>query len=160
ERLVRADVAILRFGSGAGFARWSERLAGYVHEIQGAVGRMIWRGERAVRDRESRVAQSLPVRRLARYDEHLMQANERLLSLIRSALGHRRRLLETRLTAAAASHPKRVLERGYSITRAARTRRVIRSIEQIRDNTRVVTEVRDGEFHSTADDPRQSRLFD
>ncbi len=56
--------------------------------------------------------------------------------------------------------PRRVLHRGYSLTRDAKTKRVIRSIEQIRDGTRVITQVADGDFSSTAENPRQGRLFE
>ncbi len=65
-----------------------------------------------------------------------------------------------RLEAVAACNPERVLARGYSITRDARTRKIIRSIEQIRDKLRIITQLADGEFRGTADDPKQPSLFD
>ena len=46
------------------------------------------------------------------------------------------------------------------MTRAARPRRVIRSVAEIKDKMRIVTELADGEFKSTADDPKQPGLFD
>lgn len=70
------------------------------------------------------------------------------------------RRLAARLEALAAYNPEQVLRRGYSITRDARTRRIIRSVEEIRAGLRTVTQLHDGEFRATADDPRQARLFD
>jgi exonuclease VII large subunit len=69
-------------------------------------------------------------------------------------------LLEARLEAITACDPKHVLRRGYSLTRDAKTRDVLRSVRQVRERQRIVTELADGEFRSTADDPRQPGLFD
>ena len=68
--------------------------------------------------------------------------------------------LAARFDAIEARNPTHVLRRGYSLTRDAKTGDVIRSVEQVRDGVRIVTQVADGEFRSTADDPRQPRLFE
>jgi len=133
ERLSHAEVAILRFGSGAGLAQLSQRLEQRVFHVRRATERMLLLQERQLNAGAARLQRALPTGR---------------------------RLLKTRMEAIAACDPKRVLRRGYSVTRAARTRRIIRSIEEIQAKMRIVTELADGEFRSTADDPRQPRLFD
>ncbi|UCE58797.1 MAG: exodeoxyribonuclease VII large subunit [Phycisphaerales bacterium] len=55
---------------------------------------------------------------------------------------------------------KSVLGRGYSITRTKKGRHVLRSIKQVKDRDRIVTEIADGEFESTVIDHRQMELFE
>ena len=160
ERLHRADLAILRFGTGAGFARVSERLASMVYHLDRMLGRILRGHERHVADRATKIAVALPRSALARFDERLRQSRERLAGLMQSGLTLQRRMLEARIDAVAARDPRRVLQRGFSITRDAKTRRVIRSVDQVRDRMRIITQVSDGEFRGTADDPRQPGLFD
>ncbi len=69
-------------------------------------------------------------------------------------------MLESRVEALTACDPQRILRRGYSITRVARGKRILRSVNEIGDGMRIVTQLADGEFRSTADDPRQPGLFD
>jgi exonuclease VII large subunit len=72
----------------------------------------------------------------------------------------RRGWLDLRMDAIRACNPHEVLRRGYSITRDARTRELIRSVRQVHEKTRIITQVADGEFRSTARDPKQPELFE
>ena len=101
-----------------------------------------------------------PASQLGRFAAHLEPTWTRLAAAVGRMLAHRRRLLESRQQAIGACDPRQVLRRGYSVTRDARTRAVIRSVNQIRDKLRISTEVADGEFRATADDPRQPGLFE
>jgi exodeoxyribonuclease VII large subunit len=158
--LSQTEIALLRLSSEVRFARLARRLQQCIFDVRHVAERSLGLGERRLNAAATRLQQSLPTRRLARYDEHLLQAAQRLVSTLRQRLLHGRQLLWTRMESVSACNPKRVLDRGYSITRDARTRRVIRSIEQIRDKLRIVTEVSDGEFQATAEDPKQPGLFD
>lgn len=160
EHLNRTELAILRFGAGAQFAQLGQRLEHRLFQIRRGMERMLYLRDRRLNAKTARLQHLLPIRRLARYDEHLRQTNQRMVHTLRQSLIHHRRLLRTRMEAVAACDPKRVLRRGYSVTRDATTRRVIRSIEEIKDKMRIITELADGEFRSTADDPRQPGLFD
>lgn len=53
-----------------------------------------------------------------------------------------------------------VLNRGFAIVRTKRGRKVIRTLEQVRDGLRVVTEVKGGEFESDVVNLHQKELFD
>ncbi|MBU0639300.1 MAG: exodeoxyribonuclease VII large subunit [Planctomycetes bacterium] len=159
-RLERVGPVLLRFGSGAHFARARQRLAEREYNLLAALGQQARRGERQWTDQIRRLHQAAPTARLSRADEHVRQAQTRLRLALRNSLARCRQALRGRMTALIACDPRRVLRRGYSITRAARTRRVLRSIADIRDRMTVVTELADGEFRSTADDPRQPGLFD
>jgi exonuclease VII large subunit len=52
------------------------------------------------------------------------------------------------------------LGRGFSITRIKKGGIVVRQASQVRDGTRVVTEVADGEFESRVVDQDQLELFE
>jgi len=157
---VRAcEVRLLRFGCGVDFVRQESRLARLVHLVRASLGRRVMRGERALSRRaEALRGLGLDATR-ARVEERLRQIRARLSGEALAAVRHARQLLDAKLEALAACDPKRVLQRGYSLTRDARTRRVVRSVDQVRDGTRLVTEVTDGEFGSIVEDPRQPRLF-
>lgn len=108
----------------------------------------------------ARLERAGPAATLGTRAERLDQTRMRL----DRALSHQRALrdaeLEVIVRALAVCDPKSVVRRGYSITRDARTRAIIRSVAQVRDAARIVTEVADGSFPSTADDPRHPGLFD
>lgn len=110
-------------------------------------------------------------RRLRRLDRvspmhHLRRVDDRLDRLARSlpALMHQRlslmaeqlRSWQSRLQAG--SH-ERVLARGYSVTRTRKGRTVVRSVRQVRDCDRLITQVADGEFESEVVNLDQLELF-
>lgn len=160
DRLAGAELAVLRYTSDARFARLAQGVDQRVFRLAHALHRLRTDRETKLDRRYWRLERALPVQLMARADERLRQLLGRVERGARSAVAQRRQLLESRLEAAAACDPKRVLNRGYSITRDARSRRVIRSVAQVRDGMRIVTEVSDGEFPGTAEDPKQPRLFD
>lgn len=160
ERLGEADKRILRFGAGARFAELRALLERQAHRLGRAAEQLPRLGERQLHALTARLERALPIRRLARHAEHLRQTAARLGAGLRQAIASQRKMLEARLRAVAACDPKRVLQRGYSITRDADSRRVIRSVRQVRDRQRILTELADGEFHATAEDPRQPGLFE
>ncbi len=159
-QLVRAEAAIARFGAGAGLARAGGRLEARIHRLEQAFGGVIARAERRLAAAAARCHRAGPQQRLGRGAERLEQLAARAGGAARGILRARQARLAARLETLEACNPRRVLHRGYSITRDARTRSVIRALEQVRDGQRLVTEVSDGEFRSTADDPRQPGLFD
>ena len=160
EQLVGCERAIERLGAGAQFARIGGRLELKMFRLSEVFKRELLSAERQLHGEFARLQRRLPLDRLARGDEHLHQAQKRLTHAVQAQLMHQRRMIEARLEAVQACDPKRVLRRGYSITREARTRRVIKSVREIKDKIRIITELSDGEFWGTADDPRQPNLFD
>lgn len=128
--------------------------------LRRAMDGLLHRQERCLSARSARLERALPLARLGRHGEHLAQAGQRLAGGLRQSLAHWRQMLVTKLAAVQACDPKRVLQRGFSITRDAKTRAIIRSVSEVRDGRRIVTELADGEFRSTAEDPRQGGLFE
>lgn len=160
EHLNMTELALWRFGTGARFAHVGRSVDQALARLWRAMARRLWGGERRVTQLAAKLERVGPGPVLLRHRDHVQHATARLTADVRRALAHRRHLLAFRVQAAAACDPKHVLRRGFTITRDARTRRVIRSVRQVTDGLRVVTEVTDGEFRSTADDPRQRSLFD
>lgn len=160
DRLRTADHALLRFRSGARFAEAGRTVDQRLYRLLRALDQRMLLAEQELSHRLARIEHAEPTPRLRRYDERWHHNRQRLAVAVRRARIHHGRLLDARLLALAACDPRRVLRRGYSITRDARTRKIIRSLEQVRDRMRIVTEVADGEFRGTAEDPRQPGLFD
>ena len=155
-----AELALLRYGTGTRFAQAARNLDQLVHRVARILDGQARAAERRLTSSAARLERVSPLGQLLRQREHWRQMQARLTAALGVTLVHRRRLLEARLQAATACDPRQVLKRGYSLTRDARTRRLIRSIEQIHDRLRIITELADGEFRATAEDPRQPGLFD
>lgn len=160
QRLRRSDGAILRFGSGAAFSRLVQRLDRCAYRLGGAWSERWASGSRALQAAHARLILASPTRRVGELHERLRLAERVLGSALSGLVRRERGRLAARLDVLAACDPQHVLRRGYSLTRDAKTRRLIRSIAEVREGQRVITEVADGEFRSTAEDPRQARLFD
>ena len=160
ERLSRLEMSVLRYGAGADFARQGHELDQRISRLQHAIIQLANKSERRHQVTLQRLQHCLPLARLARFDEHLDQINRRANAVMQHSLASAMQLLQTRVSAIETSHPRHILRRGYSITRDARTGRVLKSIDQIKDKLRIITELSDGEFRATADNPKQSGLFD
>lgn len=88
----------------------------------------------------------------------------RLGTLLPGAVERRLAMMNQRLAAqeallAAVSH-QNVLARGFSITRVKKGRMIVRSVADLTDRLRLVTQVSDGEFESEALNIRQRELFE
>jgi exodeoxyribonuclease VII large subunit len=119
--------------------------------------------ERAVRRRVDglvlRAAQAGPHTRLRELRARLESLVQRAHHAAAEALPLRRERLAARQRALEACNHHRLLQRGYSVVRDARTGTVIRSASEVREGQTLITQTADGEFRSTAHDPRQLRLF-
>ena len=160
EQLSHAELSILRFGTGRYFRQLSEDLTRRTYRLHRAASRPVARGERALAACLLRLPRAGPERRLPRLDEQLVQTRRRLVLAAVATVQRARRHLAAKLEALSACDPQQVLRRGYSITREARTRRIIRSVQDVHDGLRISTQLADGEFQATAEDPGQPRLFE
>ncbi len=159
-RFSRHELALLRFGAGAAFARAGQRIETGLRHLEQLLPALRQRCERELARREGRLARVSPEVTARMQRNHLRQVHAHLRGVMRTTLRHQRRLLDAREQTLASCDPRRVLKRGYSITRDARSGRILRSVAEIRERMRIKTELADGEFRSTAEDPRQPGLFD
>jgi exodeoxyribonuclease VII large subunit len=124
--------------------------------LRSSVGRATARVDRVSRklDRSS-PAHKIPAlaERLARVDRSVSTAAQHRLHMAREGVYGRDRRLR-------AVGYESVLGRGFSVTRTKKGRCVVRSIEQLSDRDRVVTQVADGEFESQVVNLNQLELFE
>lgn len=158
--LARAEFINARFASGAHFANRQRLLAALDFRLRDALRSRLHDAARRREHVIGRLDRGIGRVALQRHQEQLRQMAIRAAKAVQSALRIAGERMNSQTRALVACDPRRVLHRGYSLTRDAKTKRVIRSIEQIRDGTRVITQVADGEFSSTAENPRQGRLFE
>ncbi len=160
EKLNRLAVCLLRYGTGAYLAQAGRGLEQRVHRLWRALNQRVVVSERGLTVALARIEKASPAARLGIGREHVEQAQARLAAVLRSRFAQRRGSLALRMEAIRACNPEEVLRRGYSITRDARTRELIRSVRQVHEKTRIITQVADGEFRSTAREPKQAELFE
>lgn len=158
--LTRVESRLLRGGARVDLIARRRHIDRLIERAHSAVARRV----SSIRTRfavlREELARRSPERRLASFSERVRQLSVRLRHAGQERLRRFRDALESRAALLEGLNPRGVLRRGYSVTRHARTRELLRSIQQISENTPIVTELADGEFRSTAHDPRQGRLFD
>lgn len=160
QRLTRSELTVARFTSSDRFARIGRSLDAKVHRLRWAASHRAMSSERRLAAAYARLQRFNPAAKKDQCHASLHHAGQRVATAMRNIVARHLAMLESRVEELTACDPKRVLQRGYSITRTVKGRRVVRSTSQIRDGMRIVTQLADGEFHSTADDPRQPGLFD
>lgn len=160
RRVERGENLVARISPHASLLRGHAALATGVQRLGRGMERALSIRLRATEFVDHRLARSSPVARLARSREQaqaaamqLETAATRRLETLEARLGSTQALLH------AVSH-ERVLARGFSITRTKKGRRIVRSIGEVADGDRLVTQVADGEFESQALNNQQRELFD
>jgi exodeoxyribonuclease VII large subunit len=130
-----------------------------VHRLRFAVSHRLSRADRVTNSNAERLARLPLPTRLARAQEQVAHLSATMPTVLRhrfdmavAGVGSLEKLLQ------AVGH-KRVLARGYSITRLKKGRAIVRSIKDINDSTRLLTQVTDGEFESQAMNVKQLELF-
>jgi exodeoxyribonuclease VII large subunit len=139
--------------------RTAGRLAALEQSLRWMVSRRLAEGERSAISRLRRLERISPRHQIARHGEHLARLDE----TIPAALRHRTALLAGRVSAQeqlliAVSH-RSVLARGFSITRTKKGRRLVRSVRELEDRQRLVTQLAEGEFESETLNVKQLELF-
>jgi len=130
------------------------------HALRWAISRRLTGYKTLVADHHGRLDRVSPANRVQRLAEQVA----RLGASLPAALTQRMTLLNQRLSSqeallAAVSH-QNVLARGFSITRLKKGRKIVRSVAELTDRQRLVTQVSDGEFESEARNIEQMDLFE
>ncbi len=170
--------------------RLTDRLSGLRRRLDGlesivrriAPWSFLWRTSVRLKDAEHRLRWVITARfalveqRWSRVRDRVRQASpvyplkaaqaklERIAEQLPLAVHHRwimgRAALNRGADVLAALSYRSVLQRGFSITRTKRGRAVVRSLAELADRDRVVTELMDGEFESEVVNLRQLELFE
>ncbi len=160
SRLDALERVVQRIAPHTYLLRTTLELRDAQHRIDWAVRRRM--GELAVdlRGVVGRVAQSSPRHLVERRRDEV----DRCAARFAAALQRRIAVLTERIRGEedllAALSYKSVIGRGFSITRTKKGRRVVRSLSQLHDHDRIVTELTDGEFEAGVVNLNQLELFD
>ncbi len=130
------------------------------HALQWAVSRRLAGGAEALTGCAGLLDRATPANRVQRLAERITGLDGSIVAaLARRVTLQNQRLASQEALLAAISHQS-VLARGFSITRMKKGRKIVRSVAELMDRQRLVTQVADGEFESEAVNNRQQELFD
>ncbi len=146
-------------GAVRGFHRLAEQVARRVSRCRELLLDQRYAARQRIVALETRVAQTPQLARRDLLAARIAEWEQRLERAVARTLEQHASQLAARVQVVAACNPRQILQRGYSVTRDARSGQVLRDAEQVRPGQRVRTELAEGSFESTADDPRQGRLF-
>ena len=130
------------------------------HRLRWVMARRVADLQAAVADGTRRLERNAPHAALPRWVDRWDNA----ATALPAAMDGRLRLAGEKLHSAAellaAMSHRSVLGRGFAITRSKRGRKIVRSVAELRDGDRVLTEVSDGEFESQVVNLKQLELFE
>jgi exodeoxyribonuclease VII large subunit len=144
----------------ARFGHLRDRLNHAEHRLTGAVAGRLRRAHDAVNACGSALAERHPRHAVRLAAQRLAAAESQLRCEAQADVKRRILRLEMLGRTLDAVSPRQVLKRGYSITSLKKDGRLVRSAADVKAGERLLTRFADGEVESTADDPRQPRLFE
>lgn len=160
RRVERGENLVTRISPHTSVLRGHSTLSTGMQRLGRGMERALSTRLRAIESVDHRLARSSPVLSLAQARKRSEAAGAQL----ETAAARRLEILAARLASTqtllqAVSH-ERVLARGFSITRTKKGRRIVRSMGEVADGDRIVTQVADGEFESAALNNQQRELFE
>ncbi|MBI5863955.1 MAG: exodeoxyribonuclease VII large subunit [Planctomycetes bacterium] len=159
-RLTQSELAVLRFGSGATFARIGRDLDRRVGTLREYLARLLQTRQRALSASRTCIAGHSPLDRATSANQRLAELRDRVAGAWARHLELNRERLDSRLRRLEAASPRSVLTRGFTITRRLKGGVVLRSAADLHEGDRIEIEFADGKARATSDDPRQPRLFE
>ena len=149
-----------QFGPAFVFARFRARLADAHQRLtRGGTTRLLRSHER-VASLGAGLVRVDPRHRVRLLRERVHTLSRRLDCAVDVLQRRRSERIESMARFLHAVGPEQVLRRGYSITKRKKGGAILRTATDVRPGDRLVTRFADGEVESTADDPRQSKLFE
>lgn len=160
RRLDRLEPVIQRIAPHTHMLRRAVKLREAEHRLRWVVSRRLGDAERSVSRHMGRLDRVAPGILLA----HLSDRVDHAARVLAAGMRHRLSLYDEQVRRPeerlCAMSYKSVLGRGFSITRIKKGSRVVRSLSQLNDRQRLVTEVADGEFESEVVNLNQRELFE
>ncbi len=127
--------------------------------MRAAMNSGLWNLQRDLREIEQSLAEHSPAVRVRLLRQQVDSASQRISYAAAIDRVRRRAMLDARERELRAVSPESVLRRGYSITMLKKDKSVVRSILQLTGGEKLLTQLSDGVIESTADDPKQPKLF-
>jgi exodeoxyribonuclease VII large subunit len=154
------EIRLLRQGSQVRFGDFRNRIEQRINRVTQAAQGWIRDQDRLLQQRLWRLDRKSPERLLSARQQSVDSAISRIAQALRSKLAHDQQRVHAREELLHAVDPKQILKRGFAIVRLGKDKSVLRSVDQVRDGQRLSVTLSDGQFHATAEDPRQPTLFD
>jgi exodeoxyribonuclease VII large subunit len=142
------------------FARFRARLSDAQQRLMRGGSTRLLRAHEQVARLDAEFVRSDPRHRIRLLDERLRTLCCRLDCAVDVLQQRRRERVDAMARFLHAVGPEQVLRRGYSITRKKKGGTILRSTADVRPGDKLVTRFADGEVESTAEDPRQPKLFE
>jgi exodeoxyribonuclease VII large subunit len=159
-RLDRLEPVVARIAPHAYLRHKADTLGAARSRLRESARRALLRALQFMYSAERRLERATPFHRTQLLAERVTRLSAMLPSLMR----HRVRLLNGTVGSIAgrleAGSHRRVLSRGYSVTRTKKGRKVVRSVRDLEDRQRLVTELADGAFDSEVINLEQLELFE
>lgn len=130
------------------------------HRLRWAISTHLARSERFINRCVRRLDRVSPENVIPRFSDRSGRAADALSAAMRHRLSLHQECLRRYEQRLKAMGYQSVLGRGFSITRAKKGRKIVRSLNQLNDGQRVVTQVMDGEFESEVVNLKQLELFE
>jgi exodeoxyribonuclease VII large subunit len=140
--------------------RRAAELSDAEHRLAWAISHRMAQTERALGHGALRLEHVSPTELIPRLADRLDQLTDALGTSLRHRLSLRAERVRREEERLGAMSYKSVLGRGFSITRAKKGAKVVRSLKQLSDRQRIVTEITDGEFESEVVNLKQLELFE
>ena len=130
------------------------------HALRVAMNARLWERQRDLREFEQSLAAHHPRHAVQSAQQHLEARAQRLRAAATLRQQRWTSQIESLDRALRAVSPEAVLRRGFSMTTLKKDGRIVRSTRQIAGGEKLLTRLSDGTIESTADDPRQPKLFE
>jgi len=156
----KSETEIRRINPRAALRHNEIRLHNVRHRLEQTNTKLRQSHDRCLSQLTMRLRQQALDIKLSHRSQHVLQSCDQLsTNLKHHMITLQQHLHQQQQLLAALSH-KRVLQRGYSITRLKKGKHILRSIRQVQDNQRIMTELSDGEVESEVVNQSQLELFE
>ena len=160
HRLDELEPIVQRITPHAHMLKRAVELRDAEHRLRWAVSDCLAKAERSIAHDAQRLDRVSPANVIPLLTDHVRGTGNALTGAIRHRLTLHHECVRRHLERLRAMSYKSVLGRGFSITRIKKGHTVVRSLKQLKDRQRVVTETADGEFESEVVNLNQLELFD
>lgn len=160
NRIDRCESFVARISPQTFLFQLGIKLLAATHRLHRAAELATARLVRTVDASDRRIIRFDPAQRLEAARVRIEAAGSDLDAAAQRRLKSLAERISTQTALLSAVSHERVLARGFSITRTKKGRRILRSVAEVADGDRLVTEVADGEFESQAVNNQQRELFE
>jgi exodeoxyribonuclease VII large subunit len=137
-----------------------QRLDDRQQALRVALNARVWNFQRDLNELSQSLAAHHPKHEITLLRQRIDALSQRLTSVATASQQRRSAQIDAVDRALRAVSPDSVLRRGFSLTTLKKDGAIVRSAKQVTGGEKLITRTADGTIESTADDPKQPKLFD